>query len=308
MTDNPGFMLLKDFKEDKISFPCLAAVKINGIRAKFINGELITRDGYVLPGLKKIKEPLSDFDHEFDGELVLPGYDLDTAAAFIRSGSNSENTIYYIFDIPTFEETKINRYYLLREIGDIIRSEQNIQVIKHYTIFTLIDLYEFYLQNIRNGEEGVITYNYYSEYENDRSYNWMRMVPKTNLDLEVVDMEEGRGNRVNALGNIKVKHNKRIVSVKAGFRMKLQKIEEKSLKSIDKEIYFQNKSIITDSNIEEIDPIVLHVRSVIWNNKQAFMGRKAIINYKYITPKDSLKQPKFVGWRLEKCPKSISKK
>lgn len=299
--DKPDIMLLNNFDEKKCEFPCMAAVKKDGVRARFIDGKLITRQGHLLIGMDHITEVLSQFGEEFDGELCVPAYDFDTASGLIRSDDIVPDAIYYIFDIPSIKHKKMIRWYELRDLADKLPQDSKIKIIRHFTFHNIIDLYEYYLIKIKDGEEGIVVYNCESMYENKRSYDWMRMVPAHSLDLEVVDFFEGRGRLANNLGGLIVLHKDRKVKVGSGYKDRLGKKEEEGMrKEIDKKIYYEDNRILSNSNILEVYPLLLNIRSIIWDNKDVFLGRKARVSYKEITKRNSLRQPRFKGWRFDK--------
>lgn len=299
--EKPSVMLLNNFDEKKCNFPCLAAIKKDGVRARFIDGELITREGHRLIGLDHITEVLNDFEEEFDGELCVPEYDFDSASGLLRSNNNVPSAIYHIFDMPSIDEIKAERYYILRSISDYLPEDNRIKILQHFTFFNLIDLYEFYLMKIKDGEEGIVVYDYNSKYEDKRSYDWMRMVPAHNLDLEVIEFFEGRGRLADNLGGIVVMNGDRKVKVGSGFKDRLSKKESEGLKKdIDKKIYYQDHKLLTNNNLLDIFPLLLNIRSIIWANQEVFIGRKAKVSYKEITKTNSLRQPRFKGWRFDK--------
>jgi DNA ligase-1 len=269
-TEKPAIMLLKTFNKSKIKYPCLAAIKKDGIRARFVNGHLYTRQGHKIIGCEHIENDLKGFKYELDGELYIDGMHFDKLSGLLRNYEKCPEAKYYIFDIPNYPGVKLERTRFLHGFA----SSSNIEIVKHYKIKDYESLKRFYSMAINSGEEGIVIYDLYSLYEDKRSYDWMRMVPLKTADCNVIGFYEGKGKFVNSLGGLIVDYNGCSVKVGTGFKEKYD----------------------SSSDTEHI----LKVRDYIWNNKQTFINQIAEVEFKGDTKAGSMRQPRFKRWRWDK--------
>jgi DNA ligase-1 len=210
----PSCMLLKTYKPEKVKFPCLAAVKKDGVRGRWLISRMATRQGKPIIGIDHITDELNKYSIEFDGELCVPNTDFDTASGLIRSLNPTPEAVYYIFDSPSLGGTKQNRYSALISL---FKETQYIKLIPHYLITNQDKLYYYYNESIKHGEEGIVIYDPDSLYEDKRSYDWMRMVPIKTADCVVIGFFEGKGKHANRLGGIIVDFEGHEVRVGTGF-------------------------------------------------------------------------------------------
>ena len=238
-TRKPTCMLLKNFDEKKVKFPVMAAVKKDGVRARYINGVLLSRQGKVINGMDHILDQLKNFNHELDGELCIAGEIFDVASGMIRSDNDTPESVYYVFDVPSLPCGKLERYQKSLNIFYKSNPEFNaaIQLINTRLIQTtdrLIDIFDWALEQ---GEEGIVIYDPDSLYEDKRSYDWTRMVPIKSADCKVIGFFEGKGKHAGSLGGIIISYNDHVVRVGTGFAEKVTKTQLKQLVTdIDKNI------------------------------------------------------------------------
>ena len=282
MSRKPDIMLVKNFNPKKIKYPCLAAVKKDGVRAREIGEEFISRPGNKLIGMDHITDDLKYFAHELDGELVVPGKIFDVASGLIRSNDPTPNAVYWIFDIPSVIGTKLERYKELKKYENLF--SEHIKIIPHVMIQNKEQLDNFYELALYNGEEGIVIYDPDSLYEDGRTNAWMRMVPLEQADCKVIGFYEGKGKHEFSLGGIIVDYKGHEVKVGTGFKEK--DWDSLSGKQKEKE---GDKLTYTDK-----------LRQYIWNNKQKFFEVIAQCEYKEETKAGSMRQPRFKHWRWDK--------
>lgn len=176
-------MLLHVYRADKVSFPLIAEPKIDGIRAiAHVNsGEVVlySREGNVFKNFTQIAEELKRLpDGIYDGEIVC--HDFNTTLKVASSRHNipaiAIDSIYHIFDIPSFKEVFWRRRY---EVQDrlIHLGLLKIEWIAGREIINLAELKDYYNQIVDNGGEGVVVKDPYAVYEYKRSYAAMKMKP-----------------------------------------------------------------------------------------------------------------------------------
>jgi len=267
----PSVMLLKSYKKKRTKIPVLAAVKKDGVRGRYIGGKLVTRSGHEVLGVDHLLEALESYPYELDAEITVPGHHFDSASGLIRNHQQLPTAILNVFDIPSVEAIKAERYNILAEHFETgVLGSSHIQLIPHYPINSFKELDLFFAQSVNDGEEGIVIYDPNSLYKDKRGYDWQRRVPIKSVDCRVIGFYEGTGANEGSLGGIVVQYKNREVRVGTGF----------------KSVLLGNEKTL--------------VRSYIWENKDRFMGVVATIEYKEETKKGSLRQPRFKGWRWDK--------
>lgn len=292
--DKPAFMLLKDFRFDKAVFPCLAAIKEDGVRGRYV-GHMLSRQGKPLVGLDHITSQLKGFPYEVEGEVVVPDMEFDDASGAIRSKDETPDAIFRVFDIPDYPGHKLQR---LGAMVKMFKGMPSISVIKHHRIADFPTLMNFFDKSVADGEEGIVYYNPFSTYEDERGYNWMRLCPLYTSDCKVVGFYEGKGKLVGMLGGVIVDYEGHEVRVGGGFK------EKTELKQ--KVIELDKKEVSLLSLIEErgkgkgIEIASQNIRQYIWDNKELFLGAIAECAFKNKTKAGAMRQPRFKRWRWEK--------
>lgn len=287
--EKPAIMLLKNFDKKKAKFPLLAAVKKDGVRARYVNGSLISRQGHPFAGLEHIEAELERYDGtEFDGELCVPGEIFDVASGMIRSHDDTPEAVYWIFDAPSLPGTKVQRWSCL---CDLFKRSGCTHLITHHKINNLTILHSVYTWSInKQNEEGIVVYDPNSFYEDKRSYDWMRIVPLKTADCKVIGFFEGKGKHKNSLGGIIVDYKGHEVKVGTGFKEK-----------VDPEFLHCNMNAKTqEGNAAKIKHDFRNVRSFIWEHKELFLEVIAECEFKEETKAGSMRQPRFKRWRWDK--------
>lgn len=263
--------------------------KLNGNRASFIKGKLISRQGKEFTGMQHIISDLEQLGMGwfYDGELIrknidnLPdGENFRIGTGIINSDSESKNEIkFVIFDY--FPESDIQKkestakYKLRREMLNKLReviSEKNLENIEIVTM-----VYEGTDQSqimkwldyaVDHGWEGLML-NKDAVYKCKRTTDLIKIKRFYTMDLPVVDVLEGDGRLKGTLGALVVKYKDNTVNVGSGFDDK--------------------------------------TRRRFWNNRELLIGRVVEVKYKEIskdkkTGLESLQFPIFVRLREEnKC-------
>lgn len=263
--------------------------KLNGNRASFFKGKLISRQGKEFTGMQHIISDLEQLGMGwfYDGELIRKNIDNLTdgenfriGTGIINSDLESKNEIkFVIFDY--FPENDINKkestakYKLRREILNKLRGviiEKNLQNIEVVTM-----VYEGTDQSqimkwldyaVDHGWEGLML-NKDSTYKCKRTTDLIKIKRFYTMDLPIVEVMEGDGRLKGTLGSLVVKYKDNTVNVGSGF---------------DDE-----------------------TRRRFWDNRELLIGRVVEVKYKEIskdkkTGLDSLQFPIFVRLREEnKC-------
>ncbi|MDA3821239.1 MAG: hypothetical protein PF450_01315 [Bacteroidales bacterium] len=291
-SEKPPFALCKTISFEKIKYPCLAAVKKDGVRGQYID-KMISRQGKPLVGHNHIEDQL---DMHTDGELCVPGEIFDSASGLIRNDDPTPNSVYWIFDAPSMPGTKRERWNFLR---NCFIQTNSIKLIWHYEIENETQLKKFYNWAILQGEEGIVVYDPDAEYEDSRI--WWRWVPFQSEDCPVISFFEGKGKHAGSLGGIIVDYKGHEVRVGTGFSEKVMKKELIQLVSpIDKKLLTLKSKNIGSLSPSEVSSIWQKNRQFIWDNREGFIGAIAKLEFKEKTKAGSMRQPRFKTFRWDK--------
>lgn len=279
---------LKDTKLKDNEWICLSE-KLNGNRATYIDGKMISRQGkeftnlnHIINDLHKLIRDNFDINMVFDGEVIRKNTDNVTDNENFRLGAGILNSDvedktalkFVIFDVlpkAEFDTGESNLTYSER----MKTMQQLLQYIKQVqsTNIDVVDfLYEGYDHSMietclaemdAQGKEGCMLARDVT-YKCKRHSGLLKVKTFYTMDLEVIDMETGTGKNENILGNLIVKYKDNTVGVGSGF---------------------------SDEQRHEI-----------WANKDKYIGRIAEVKYKDITHdkntgKESLQFPTFVQFR-----------
>lgn len=263
--------------------------KLNGNRASYYQGKLISRQGKEFTGMQHIISDLEQLGIGwfYDGELIRKNIDnlsdgenFRIGTGIINSDLESKNEIkFVIFDY--FPESDIEKkestvkYKLRREMLNKLRDviiEKNLQNIEIVTM-----VYEGTDQSqimkwldyaVEQGWEGLML-NKNAVYKCKRTTDLIKIKRFYTMDLPVIEVLEGDGRLKGTLGALVVQYKNNTVNVGSGF---------------DDE-----------------------TRKRFWENKESLIGRVIEVKYKEIskdkkTGLESLQFPIFVRLREEdKC-------
>lgn len=263
--------------------------KLNGTRATFYNGKLMSRSGLPYTGLDHITEELVWAQSKgviLDGELTLKkeyregisdNEAFRKATGIINSTENVNKTMicFTVFDvIPSldFESTnpKINysiRRSLLDSLSEILPENSSINILPvlyhgndTYAIDKLLD------QMVKEDKEGLMV-NFDVPYRRTRHNGILKVKRFYTMDLPIIRLEEGTGRLKGTLGALVLKYKNNEVKVGSGF---------------------------TDEQ-----------RSEFWAKGESMIDTLCEVKYKEIsydksTGRESLQFPTFVGIRDDK--------
>lgn len=209
--------------------------KLNGVRATYYNGRLISRTGIPYEGLNHITDILSTLhtDLVFDGELTL----VDTrgisdneafrkATGIINSDAEHKTEIRYtIFDVikkGEFDNGVSNETYKVRRerlntVSDIIGDNKFVSVLPTLYTGTNLDMIDTLLdQMVAEDKEGLMI-NLDVPYKRKRHNGILKVKRFYTMDLRVVGVEEGTGRLSGTLGALVLDYIGNEVRVGTGF-------------------------------------------------------------------------------------------
>lgn len=267
---------------------CLSQ-KLNGNRATFKNGKLISRQGkdfvnleHILTDLKKL-EAMYPEAMVFDGEIIRKNIDgvsdnqnFTLGTGILNSKVEDKTALsFIIFDMLPLAEfntgegiiTYRHRYHQMQKAADIIANELHLEHVE-VVPFLYAGTDQFMIQKCLDqmdaeGKEGCMLARDVT-YKCKRHNGLLKVKTFYTMDLPIVGFETGTGKNANTLGNIVVQYKDNRVGVGSGF---------------------------SDAQ-----------REWFWEHKDELLGRIVEVKYKDIskdktTGKESLQFPVFVQLR-----------
>ncbi|MCR2049727.1 hypothetical protein NSB25_20950 [Acetatifactor muris] len=265
--------------------------KMNGNRASFYQGKLISRQGKEFTGMKHIISDLKQLGMGwfYDGELIRKNFDnlpdgenFRIGTGIINSDAESKEEIkFVIFDYFPEEEIlnkqssskyKVRRK-MLNALGEVIKEKklQNIEIVTMvYEGTDQSQIMKWLDYAVEQGWEGLML-NKDALYKCKRTTDLIKIKRFYSMDLPVIKVLEGDGRLKGTLGALVVKYKDNTVNVGSGF---------------DDE-----------------------TRTKFWKDRDNLIGRVVEVKYKEIskdkkTGLESLQFPIYIG--LREIGKSIS--
>jgi len=265
---------------DARHFPPRGAIverKHDGIRALWLGGQLVTRNGVVIwcsahlwPALARLERALGG-PHLIDAEYVEPGGFADTARRFsatMHAGRPMPgHGIAWCFDaVPlgvwrgerpgdALWQRKLRLRDALDDAGEALRYVDDVRVGDGAQALALA------AAAYDRGEEGVVIKDPYSTHRAGRSRAWQRLKRSMTVDLRVIG-HAPRTNDPDTLGAVICEYAGRAVRVSAGF--------------------------------DDRD------RAILYHHPDRLVGRIAEIGAMEATETGSLRSPRFLRWRVDK--------
>lgn len=280
---------------NKLQYPLLASIKLDGIRAIFMNGELYSRSLKVLPNTNlhikfaHLKEYSKRHNIILDGELYCKSVPFNDLSGIIRSDNQElpDDLAFWCFDLLTQEnwsfEERVKQYNKLEGLAHLEK------VVQH-EVFNKADIDNLFEASLSAGFEGLVLRNPNSKYKFGRATIKeniaYKVKPFITLDAKIIDIKqateakEGSEKTINELGYSRTSQKKddRVLINKASVFVVLYEGKELGV-----------SIAATDIEKEEI-----------WAHKEQYIGRW--IEYKglLVGSKDLPRHPVFIRYRDDK--------
>ena len=184
-------MLAKVFgkEEKKVSYPCYAQPKLDGMRALNSSfGTLTSRSGNAITTVPHVKITDHDILHEvvIDGELYAHGLSFQENMRVIKKiRPDTINVKHHVYDM-IMDAPFIERYLTLREY---VEGHPGIELVETVPIASREELVDFHCYNISRGYEGTIVRHGDEGYKlNGRSSSLLKLKDFHDLALVLKDV------------------------------------------------------------------------------------------------------------------------
>jgi DNA ligase-1 len=188
-------MLAKDGRKVKITYPCDAQPKLDGVRCMAPGGNLMSRGGKPYD-VKHISDKLGVFgsSHVPDGELYIHGMPLQNIVSLVKKPKpGSEKLEYWVYDYySTDEELWYDRAYNLTLYDSIV--PKGIKIVPTFRVMNEEAMLSLHAQFLQQGFEGTILRDRNGKYElGHRSSNLIKWKDFQDDEFTIVGYKEGVG-------------------------------------------------------------------------------------------------------------------
>jgi ATP-dependent DNA ligase len=202
--------------KDKIQYPIFSQPKLDGIRCIITKDGMFSRNGKPIISAPHIRESLSEVFEVYpelilDGELYADKFanDFNKIVSLVKKTKptdadlkeSKKNIQYWIYDLPSEDDTFGERCYALDELFDteLESFEKHCVLVETDTCNNEDEVMELYGEYVDKGFEGqMLRLN--KAYENKRSKSLMKHKSFVDEEYTILDIVEGEGNRTGTAG------------------------------------------------------------------------------------------------------------
>lgn len=213
----PGYsaMLAKKWEDQKkkISFPCFAQPKLDGVRCLATKDGLFTRSRKVIEACQHVRDALAPFfekypEAQLDGELYTHEFkdDFETIIKAVRKTGKrvTEEDLglqakvqYHVYDAPRIRDLGPSdpfsaRYEALCE--EVFEMDpKSVQLVETLNVAFEDHLYDIHGRFLSKGYEGTMVRNCEMPYKGSRSSELLKMKQFDDDEFEILGVNEGKG-------------------------------------------------------------------------------------------------------------------
>lgn len=205
--------VLEPVKKQKSIKNWIASPKIDGVRARFIDGKLFSRtqkEFSAPPEFIQIITKVFGTKRHLDGELIHLNGNFNDTISIVRTSDTDkvkfkggwDQIVYNVFDEVNMELPFDHRYSWLEEVFTKKTPKvMNLEIVKSLGSIKQEDDIQTYLANcINSGYEGLMLRNPASLYEFGRSHNLLKVKTFQDTEVEVIEHRPGEGRHQGRLG------------------------------------------------------------------------------------------------------------
>jgi ATP-dependent DNA ligase len=228
--DQPALcQLVKDWAGNMPATGAICEPKLDGIRALWIDGELVTREGAAIHGAEHIVEVLHAIEHEaavpmfLEGEWIVHGSFTETLRHFRSAGGRGDAGCLHIFEGMTMrawrgEDPSEALQARRAKLDALVKPFEcdAVRLVPWAYLTSSVEIERAAADFIAQGGEGVVVKDPLATYRRKLDGSWRRIKKRLTLDLEVVGYEPD-ARRPFLLGVLIVDYEGKRVRVAAGF-------------------------------------------------------------------------------------------
>jgi DNA ligase-1 len=210
-----GCMLARKYDESRYQNDLWMSLKLDGLRARFENGNFFTRNGHKIQGMEHLIK-LIPKDWMFDAELKDPNIHFQKTSGNIRSFDAAPETEMFVIDIP--RDAPFHTRYSAYQEGVRQINHPQIHAVKHVPVKSHQHILDTFEKSLNAGYEGLVIKPKNHIYVPKRSWDWMKLKNEKTEDVPIVDFFEGTGKYCDMLGGVIIERKNGVhVRVGSGF-------------------------------------------------------------------------------------------
>lgn len=180
--------------------------KLDGVRAYWDGGNLISRQGNTIPAPTWFLAQLPK-SVKLDGELWLERGGFEKLSGIVRTTHPNDEAWrkvnYHVFDMPDTEQTFEQRIKAMQRLF-ANNHANNVQVVKHFKLTSHYELMKSLQQYVEQGAEGLMLHLGSAHYNPGRSDDLLKVKLYEDAEAKVIKHFPGKGKFKGMLGSILV--------------------------------------------------------------------------------------------------------
>lgn len=187
--------------------PTFIQPKLDGLRCINNEGTMISRNGKAFVSV----DHLTQHHALLDGELYTHEYkdDFNKIVSLCKKTKPTKEDLeeskkmieFWVYDLPNHSGTFSERFTALQKVVSEMNNSK-IKVVPTYEVKSTEDIEKYHTMFLEQGFEGSIIRIDLGQYENKRSKQLLKKKDFYDGEFEIVDFEEGKGNRSGTAGNV----------------------------------------------------------------------------------------------------------
>lgn len=285
MTFKP--MLADPVEMNLLKYPVLASPKLDGVRATFINGQLLTRSLKTIPN-KAVRESFQ-LGAPLDGELIVgdpcsKSVFRDTMKVTSSFSADITDLAFYVFDLVS-DKTFAER---LNETVPLIMKHSRLRSVPHTMVYDERALLYLEEKALEAGYEGLMLRDPNGKYKNGRSTaregGLLKLKRKMTSEAKITGFVEQMHNaneaKVDNLGYTeRSSHQANLVPMGTLGALEVVDVTSGVSFNVGTGFTFQD-------------------RDEIWKNRDRYLGHLVSYEYLPVGVKDKPRHPAFLGFRM----------
>lgn len=281
-------MLAAEANLERLKFPLYASPKLDGVRATFIDGRLLTRSLKPIPN--QHVNQLFRFNKSLDGELIVgEAYAKDVFRETMKVVSAHtvvpENLTFRVFD---WVNPELPFWYRFQLACDLCEYKWMIPV-PHTMLHSLDELMKYEDEMVKVGYEGIMLRDPKGKYKFGRSTEneglLLKLKRLVRSEAKVIAFDEQMHN-ANELKTDNLGYAER--SSHLANMVPMGTLGALVVTDLGTGVTFNIGTGFTAAE-----------RQDIWNRREHFLGAVASYDYQPVGVKDKPRHPRFKGWRMK---------
>lgn len=281
-------MLAGEIDLTKLVYPVYASPKLDGVRATFVDGQLLTRS------LKPLANPrvaeLITSNAPLDGELIVgdpfgPTVFRDTMKVVSSHSANADGLMFWVFDRVSQRQF----HERLNDAREAAQESNRIVLVPHTLVYTEEELLRMEEQMLTQGYEGLMVRDPEGPYKFGRSTTnegiLLKMKRRLQGEARVVGFEEQMHNANEAkLDNL-------------GYTERSSHQANKIPMGVLGALIVQD--VVSGVQFNVGTGFTADERAGIWKQRDSLRGQMISYEYLPVGVKDKPRHPTFLGWRMD---------